>query len=101
MTAWPTLPILKPIDAKCRNMPYLPDWDDLKCLDYDDDAYQAEKELADSFMRCHACGSTFPNEELRGNRPDGFHCSDCYKPDAWDNAEHRYRQNIDNQLERN
>ncbi|CAM6005668.1 unnamed protein product [Sphagnum balticum] len=27
---WPSIPVLQPIEAECRAMPHLPDWDDLK-----------------------------------------------------------------------
>lgn len=26
---WPTIPVMQPIEAECRAMPHLPDWDDL------------------------------------------------------------------------
>lgn len=29
---WPTIPVMQPIEAQCRAMPNLPDWDDLKPL---------------------------------------------------------------------
>lgn len=85
---WPTIPVMQPIEAECRAMPHLPTWEDLE-------AYNAEKELADAFITCDECGEKLPADELRGSRRDGWYCSDCYKPDAFDNAEHRYRQQVE------
>lgn len=75
--AWPTIPVMQPIEAECRAIPHLPDWDDLNS----DDEYQAERELAGNLITCDWCGRDCEPHQIMRSRVG---CDQCTSNQAED-----------------